>query len=265
MENPTYIKGAIEFAASFAESLAAALTDATETPWPFEILDAGNTPVIEETPFQYRLAVEGALQGECFVEFYGAQVEAVLGKMIKQPPKGLVGEERTIFAEFLSSVAQSLGSSSLAKYGALSFKIEKVAELAFGGMYVVPIAARGSEPELQVLLYFNSQLLDALTAACGDEIANGVKDNPIRPYNLKLVMDVELNVSMRFGQRQMPIREVLELSSGSIIELDRMVNEPVELLLDGKVIALGEAVVVDGNYGLRVTEIPLPIASHFLN
>ena len=81
------------------------------------------------------------------------------------------------------------------------------------------------------------------------------------PVNLKLVMDVELNVSLRFGQRQMPLREVLELASGSVIELDRQVDEPVELLLDGKVIARGEAVIVDGNYGLRVTEIPQPIAS----
>ena len=82
--------------------------------------------------------------------------------------------------------------------------------------------------------------------------------------NLKLVMDVELNVLLRFGQRQMPLREVLELATGSVIELDRQVDEPVELLLDGKVIARGEAVIVDGNYGLRVTEIPEPIASHFI-
>ena len=78
-------------------------------------------------------------------------------------------------------------------------------------------------------------------------------------------MDVELNVSLLFGRRQMPLREVLELSSGAVVELDRAVDEAVELLLDGKVIARGEAVVVDGNYGLRVTEIPQPVSSHFLN
>jgi flagellar motor switch protein FliN/FliY len=78
-------------------------------------------------------------------------------------------------------------------------------------------------------------------------------------------MDVELNVSVLFGQRQLPLRDVLALSSGSVIELDRMVDEPVELLLDGKLIARGEAVIVDGNYGLRVTEIPQPVVSHFLN
>jgi flagellar motor switch protein FliN/FliY len=77
-------------------------------------------------------------------------------------------------------------------------------------------------------------------------------------------MDVELKVSLRFGQRQMPLREVLELTSGSVIELDRQVDEPVELLLDGKVIARGRAVIVDGNYGLRVTEIPQPMTSHFI-
>jgi flagellar motor switch protein FliN/FliY len=79
---------------------------------------------------------------------------------------------------------------------------------------------------------------------------------PTEPVNLDLVLDVELKVTLRFGQRQLTLREVLELTSGSVIELDRQVEEPVELLLDGRVIARGEAVVIDGNYGLRVTEVP---------
>jgi flagellar motor switch protein FliN/FliY len=76
---------------------------------------------------------------------------------------------------------------------------------------------------------------------------------------------VELNVSLRFGQRQLPLRDVLELTSGSVVELDRLVDEPVELLLDGKVVARGEAIIVDGNYGLRVTEVPQAIETHFIN
>ena len=75
---------------------------------------------------------------------------------------------------------------------------------------------------------------------------------------------MELNVSLRFGQVQLPLREVLDLASGSVIELDRMVDDPVELLLDGKVVARGEAVIVDGNYGLRVTEIAQGMESHLL-
>ena len=83
--------------------------------------------------------------------------------------------------------------------------------------------------------------------------------------NLNLVMDVELNVTLRFGRRQLTLREVLELTSGSVVELDRQVEEPVELLLDGIVIAKGEAVVIDGNYGFRVTDVLQPIQSQLVN
>lgn len=69
------------------------------------------------------------------------------------------------------------------------------------------------------------------------------------------VIDVPLTVTLRFGQRSMRLREVLELNTGALVELDRQVEEPVDLILDERVIARGEVVIVDGNYGLRVTEI----------
>ena len=72
---------------------------------------------------------------------------------------------------------------------------------------------------------------------------------------LDLVMDVELDVNLRFGGRRMLLREILELAPGAVVELDRQVQEPADLLLDGRLIARGEVVVVDGNYGLRVTEV----------
>jgi len=81
---------------------------------------------------------------------------------------------------------------------------------------------------------------------------------PIDETNLHLVLDVELSVLLRFGQRRLSLREILDLTCGSVIELDRRVDDPVELLLDGRVIARGEAAIVDGNYGLRVTEIVHP-------
>jgi flagellar motor switch protein FliN/FliY len=94
------------------------------------------------------------------------------------------------------------------------------------------------------------------------EVAAEVETLDLDSLNLKLVMDVELSVSLRFGKRQLPLRDVLELTSGSVIELDCQVDEPVDLLLDGKVIARGEAVIIDGNYGLRITSIPQPLAAH---
>jgi len=78
------------------------------------------------------------------------------------------------------------------------------------------------------------------------------------PVHLELIRDVELAVTLRFGSRRLLLREVLDLNPGSVIELDRAVHEPVDLLLDGRVIAQGEVVVVEGNYGLRVTEVAPP-------
>lgn len=69
------------------------------------------------------------------------------------------------------------------------------------------------------------------------------------------VIDVSLAVTLRFGQRQLTLRELLELSTGSLVELDRQVEEPVDLMLGDRIIARGEVVIVDGNYGMRVTEV----------
>lgn len=77
-------------------------------------------------------------------------------------------------------------------------------------------------------------------------------DDP-RDVNLDLLMDVELDVTLRFGQRQMLLGDVMKLSAGSVVELDQDVQDPVELLVGNKVIAWGEVVTVDGSYGLRVT------------
>jgi flagellar motor switch protein FliN/FliY len=68
-------------------------------------------------------------------------------------------------------------------------------------------------------------------------------------------MDVGLEVKLRFGSRRMVLRDVLALSAGVVVELDRNLQAPVDLLLDGRIIALGEVVVVDGKYGLRITEV----------
>jgi flagellar motor switch protein FliN len=72
---------------------------------------------------------------------------------------------------------------------------------------------------------------------------------------LGMLMEVELAVTMRFGGKKMLLKDILDLCTGSVVELDQQVQEPVDLLLDGRLVARGEVVVVEGNYGLRVTEV----------
>jgi flagellar motor switch protein FliN/FliY len=72
---------------------------------------------------------------------------------------------------------------------------------------------------------------------------------------LALLLDVELPVSVSFGRAHLPIKDVLKLASGSIVELNRTVSEPVEVIVNNCVIARAEVVVVEANYGVRITEI----------
>ena len=74
-------------------------------------------------------------------------------------------------------------------------------------------------------------------------------------HNLSMLLHVELDLSVSFGTTHLNLQEVLKLASGSIVELNRSVAEPVDVLVNNCVIARGEVVVVDGNYGIRVTEI----------
>ena len=77
----------------------------------------------------------------------------------------------------------------------------------------------------------------------------------MHPRGLDLLLDVELDATIRFGERELPLREILAMKGGSVIELDRRLDEPAELLVAGKLIARGEVVVVDDCFGLRVTEV----------
>jgi flagellar motor switch protein FliN len=75
---------------------------------------------------------------------------------------------------------------------------------------------------------------------------------------LELLLDVELEASLRFGAREMPLAEILDLGPGDVVQLDRHINDPVDLIVGDKIVARGEVVLVNGNFGLRVTEVAEP-------
>lgn len=73
--------------------------------------------------------------------------------------------------------------------------------------------------------------------------------------NIDLILDVPLNISVVLGRTKKSIKDILNLSTGSLIELDKLAEEPVEILINGKQIALGEVVVIDESFGVRITSI----------
>ena len=76
--------------------------------------------------------------------------------------------------------------------------------------------------------------------------------------NLKILLDVKLQLTVELGRTELPIKKVLELTKGSIVTLNKAAGEPVELYANGKLIAYGEVVVIEDNFGLRITHITDP-------
>jgi flagellar motor switch protein FliN/FliY len=72
---------------------------------------------------------------------------------------------------------------------------------------------------------------------------------------MSVLLDVELPVSVSFGKTRLPLKDVLKLTTGSVIELNRVVNEPVEVVVNNCVVATGDVVMVDGNYGVRIRKV----------
>ncbi|WP_018250121.1 flagellar motor switch phosphatase FliY [Orenia marismortui] len=83
----------------------------------------------------------------------------------------------------------------------------------------------------------------------GNAAANGLNND------IRLIHDVPLELTVRLGKTRMSIKDILELGPGSVVELDRLAGEAVDLLVNGKLIAKGEVVVIDENFGFRVTDI----------
>lgn len=107
---------------------------------------------------------------------------------------------------------------------------------------------------------------EAMAAAAGGEGGASRADSPDRETSalvqhsrtFDLLLDVELPVSISFGRAMVPLRDVVKLTSGSVVELNRSVSEPVEVIVNNCVIARGEVVVIEGNYGVRIQQIISP-------
>ena len=85
----------------------------------------------------------------------------------------------------------------------------------------------------------------------------GATETP-RPSARDLLLEIELDATLQFGTRELPLKDVLALSLGDVLELDRNVNEPVDLVVGDRIVARGEVVVVSGNFALLVTAVAEP-------
>lgn len=265
MTNQPNQAAARRFFESFSGALAGSLTSAAGQPWKLTVVEDSDASSQSASPIVFRLALEGLLRGEFFLELDEAQVRLLAAAVRRNDAQPIGNDDGEALKTVLSSAMTSFSSTLFAEHGTVTWKIERVLNPALKGMFAMSLVGEGQDPSpMKVRCYLDGKLIESLSSKPETKESTDADKASFDPMNLNLVMDVELSMSLRFGVRQLPLREVLELTSGSVVELDRQVDDPVELLLDGRVIARGEAVIVDGNYGLRVTEITEPIASSFV-
>jgi flagellar motor switch protein FliN/FliY len=97
-----------------------------------------------------------------------------------------------------------------------------------------------------------SQIADQIKT--GDDALNKLK-----VQNLDFILDIPLKVSVELGRAQVVIKDLLQLGQGSVLELDKLAGEPLEVLVNGKLVARGEVVVVNEKFGIRLTDIISPL------
>lgn len=98
---------------------------------------------------------------------------------------------------------------------------------------------------------------NASRAEFGDLQDTGVPGGAREP-NLEVILDVPVTLSMEVGRTRIPIRNLLQLNQGSVIELDRAAGEPLDVFVNGTLIAHGEVVVVNEKFGIRLTDVISP-------
>ena len=171
-------------------------------------------------------------------------------------------EESEQKSSYLEVIRQSLSALAGSVGGQLGREIlcADGAEEEPGNALRCRITIRTDEQSLPDLLFAASAellalLLPASKPALPEAMEDGLELSDRARGTLNLLMDVEMPVSVSFGRTEVRVQEVLRLITGSIIELDRSISEPVEVIVNNCVVARGEVVVVEGNYGVRIQEV----------
>ncbi len=243
----------------FTEVIATSIRDAfsakTAIPWTLHPSPAAeeDADLSLDSALTVSLRLKGALEGEVFLLLRAkssAALEGMLSKPSQDPAEGWFALVDATRASLNAALAPTL-DSSIAECKSTTAHDDCILLRAFlleasgGRQLVLSLAA---SPELAVSLKAFAESIKA-------EGSPHTNHGDGRAPKIERVLDVPLAVTLRFGQRHLKLREVLALDTGSLVELDRQVDEPVDLVLGDRLIARGEVVVVDGNYGLRVTEV----------
>ena len=173
---------------------------------------------------------------------------------------------KEVFSNILGAFSTSLGAQK--GMPKLSFEIAKVNFLdenaildlsAYEKVYIYPVKIADLDEQIAMIAdfsfvkFFSKDQKEAPATSPSHTPKSELSADEMR--NIGLIMDVRLPIRVRIGSKKMLLKDVLTMDIGSVIELNQLANDPLEILISDKVIALGEVVIVDGNFGIQITQI----------
>lgn len=214
------------------------------------------------------LRVPAASGGELARKFLGEPAPAAEGNVPAPVIESLSADNKEALEELLRQVA-GLAATTLgaAAGGEVQLHLSASAAPSWSSDAIACLQTRDEAGatitlEIQISPALGAELQPRVQAAASPAAAIPEPPMTESASSYRRLMDVGLDVKLRFGVRHLPLREVLALSPGVVVELENALHSPVDLLLDGRLIAQGEVVIVDGKYGLRISDVvePAPLA-----
>ena len=224
---------------------------------------AGEPELVEALPkplsadaFGFAATLSGDEQGRFAVVLDGAVLES--------PLVGEGMDQRAGWGELLKEVADAAAGELLAKTGR-KCHVEKFEPTTGESKVSCAFQLKSGDRAWTILVRDEVRPLKPAAKPEADSPAAPAQNSPaavstgsVLSPGIELLLDVELEATLRFGCREMPLGELLDLGPGDVVQLDRHVADPVDLIVGDKIVARGEVVLVNGNFGLRVTEVAAP-------
>ena len=164
-------------------------------------------------------------------------------------------DQKAGWGEILKEAAEAAAGELLARTGK-KCRVENFEGIAGESKVSCAFQLKSGERAWSILVRDEVRLLKS--AAPQPAAPRAAAPLPVLSKGIELLLDVELEATLRFGCKELPLGEILDLGPGDVVQLDRNVADPVDLIVGDKIVARGEVVLVDGNFGLRVTEVAEP-------
>lgn len=282
------------FAEAVRKAIGEVFTNNFGAAWTVEISQQPQTN--EETAaVWFGISVSGDIQGEAAIQLSLHDATLLARKLVaapERPSTDFTEGDRNVVRGILQQIFEAAAVILKNRFGVTTLKVAAIEPPTWLGVAVALSVSGALWKTSSLELRLGNDLLDAMTSkstpanvSSAPVKAAALPSNPaplgahgavsqdapdplcgdpkegspaISDIDLEVLKKADLKLRIRFGTRVLSLKDVLALSSGSVVELDREVEEPADLMLGEKVVGRGEVVIVDGNYGVRVTEVAGP-------